>query len=76
MAIIDFINREYDEDHKYEDFNNLYPALKRIGIAYTNTPDEKYEIQYEINLDDFTATQYINNEPITEYYYPEELGSE
>lgn len=75
-AIIDFINREYEEDHKYEDFNNLYPNLKHIGIAYTTTPDEQHEIQYEINLEDFTATQYINNEPITEYDYLEELGSE
>lgn len=75
-AIIDFINREYEEDHKYEDFNNLYPDLKHIGIAYTTTPDEKYEIQYEINLEDFIATQYINNEPITEYDYLKELGSE
>ena len=68
-AIIDFINREYEEDHKYEDFNNLYPDLKHIGIAYTTTPDEKYEIQYEINLEDFIATQYINNEPITAVSY-------
>lgn len=75
-AIIDFINREYEENHKYEDFNNLYPDLKYIGIAYTNTPDEKYEIQYEINLEDFTATQYVNNEPIIEYDYLKELGSE
>ncbi len=64
------------KDHKYEDFNNLYPNLKHIGIAYTTTPDEQHEIQYEINLEDFTATQYINNEPITEYDYLEELGSE
>lgn len=75
-AIIDFINREYEEDHKYEDFNNLYPDLKHIGIAYTTTPDEKYEIQYEINLEDLTATQYVNNEPITEYDYLKELDSE
>lgn len=75
-AIIDFINREYDEDRKYEDFNNLYPDFKHIGIAYTTTPDEKYEIQYEINLEDFIAAQYINNEPITEYDYLKELGSE
>ncbi len=75
-AIIDFINREYEEEHRYEDFNNLYPDLKHIGVAYTTTPDEKYEIQYEVNLEDFTATQYVNNEPITEYNYLEELGSE
>lgn len=42
-AIIGFINREYEENHKYEDFNNLYPDLKHIGIAYTNTPDENHK---------------------------------
>ena len=31
-AIIDFINREYEEDHKYEDFNNLYPDLNTLVL--------------------------------------------
>lgn len=75
-AIIDFINREYDENHSYEDFNTLYPDLKHIGIAYTNTPDEKHEIQYEISLEDLSATQFIDDKPIAKIDYLKELGSE
>lgn len=31
-AITDFITREYEEDHKYEDFNNLYPDLNTLVL--------------------------------------------
>ncbi len=60
-AIIDFCNREYEKNNSYEDFDKLYPDLKHIELAYTNTPDEKHEIQYEINLEDKIWTQYVNN---------------
>lgn len=63
-AIIDFCNREYEENHSYDEFDILYPDLKHIGIAYTNTPDEKHSIQYELNLEDKTWTQYIDDTPI------------
>ena len=63
-AIIDFCNREYEENHSYDEFDTLYPDLKHIGIAYTNTPDERHGIQYELNLEDKTWTQYIDNTPI------------
>lgn len=53
-AIIDFCNREYEENHSYDEFNTLYPDLKHISIAYTNTPDERHSIQYELNLEDKT----------------------
>ncbi|EPE8383219.1 helicase-related protein [Streptococcus pyogenes] len=76
-AIVDFCKREYEDDsYTYENFNNLFPDLAHIGIAYTTTPDEKHEIQYEISLEDFTATQYINGEPITKIDYFKDLGSE
>ena len=75
-AIIDFINREYEENHSYEDFNTLYPDLKHIGIAYTNTPDEKHEIQFEINLVDFTSSQLVNNKEISHYDYVKENGNQ
>lgn len=74
-AIIDFINREYEENHKYEDFNNLYPDLKHIGIAYTNTPDENHKIQFEINLEDLTATQLVDDKEISHYNYVKESGN-
>lgn len=60
-AIIDFCNREYEENHSYDEFDTLYPDLKHIGIAYTNTPDERHGIQYELNLEAKTWTQYIDD---------------
>lgn len=74
-AIIDFCNREYEENHSYDEFNTLYPDLKHIGIAYTNTPDERHGIQYELNLEDKTWTQYIDDTPIkTESFDYENKG--
>ncbi len=80
ITIIDGDFEEACKDAKRGDFifiDSPY-TFNFVGlmIAYTTTPDEKYEIQYEINLEDFIATQYINNEPITEYDYLKELGSE
>ena len=74
-AIIDFCNREYEENHSYDEFDTLYPDLKHIGIAYTNTPDERYEIQYELNLEEKTWTQYVDDTPIkTESFDYENKG--
>lgn len=74
-AIIDFCNREYEENHSYDEFSTLYPDLKHIGIAYTNTPDERHGIQYELNLEDKTWTQYIDDMPIkTESFDYENKG--
>ena len=74
-AIIDFCNREYEENHSYDEFNTLYPDLKHIGIAYTNTPDERHGIQYELNLEAKTWTQYIDDTPIkTESFDYENKG--
>ncbi len=74
-AIIDFCNREYEENHSYDEFNTLYPDLKHIGIAYTNTPDEKHDIQFELNLEEYTATQYVNDVAVSHYDYVKENGS-
>lgn len=74
-AIIDFCNREYEENHSYDEFDTLYPDLKHIGIAYTNTPDERHGIQYELNLEAKTWTQYIDDTPIkTESFDYENKG--
>ena len=74
-AIIDFCNKEYEENHSYDEFNSLYPDLKHIGIAYTDTPDERHGIQYELNLEDYTWTQYIDDTPIkTESFDYENKG--
>ena len=74
-AIIDFCNREYEENHSYDEFDTLYPDLKHIGIAYTDTPDERHGIQYELNLEARTWTQYIDDIPIkTESFDYENKG--
>ena len=74
-AIIDFCNREYEENHSYDEFDTLYPDLKHIGIAYTDTPDERHGIQYELNLEAKTWTQYIDDTPIkTESFDYENKG--
>ncbi|HGS1423466.1 TPA: helicase-related protein [Streptococcus pneumoniae] len=74
-AIIDFCNREYEENYSYDEFSTLYPDLKHIGIAYTNTPDERHGIQYELNLEAKTWTQYIDDTPIkTESFDYENKG--
>ena len=74
-AIIDFCNREYEENHSYDEFNTLYPDLKHIGIAYTNTPDERHSIQYELDLEEKTWTKYIDDTPIiTESFDYEDKG--
>lgn len=75
-AIIDFRNREYEENYSYDEFDTLYPDLKHIGIAYTNTPDERYGILYELNLEEKTWTQYIDDTPIkTESFDYENKGA-
>ncbi|HGD3471501.1 TPA: helicase-related protein [Streptococcus agalactiae] len=74
-AIIDFCNREYEENHSYDEFDALYPDLKHIGIAYTDTPDERHGIQFELDLENYTATQYVNDVVVNHYDYVKENGS-
>lgn len=74
-AIIDFCNREYEENHSYDEFDALYPDLKHIGIAYTDTPDERHGIQFELDLENYTATQYVNDVVASHYDYVKENGS-
>ena len=60
-AIVDYSNYEFSESNSYEDFDKLYPDLSHIGLAYTETPDGKHSIQYEVNLEEKTWTQYVDN---------------
>ncbi|WP_288867335.1 PBECR4 domain-containing protein [uncultured Sneathia sp.] len=75
-AIINYRNCEFIESHKYEDFDKLYTDLKHIPLAYTTTPDEMHDIQYELNIIDATATQYVDNKPITVEHFKYENMSE
>jgi hypothetical protein len=75
-AIVDFCKYEYeDERYTYEAFDVLFPDLSHVGIAYTTTPDGEYEIQFELNLTDYTATQYVNGTAVSHYDYLKENGS-
>lgn len=48
------VTESMKKNHSYDEFHTLYPDLKHIGIAYTNTPDERHGIQYELNLEEKT----------------------
>lgn len=69
--IIDYCNREFGEDHAYDDFNKLFPDEGHIGLAYTTTEDGKHEIQYEISLKDYSWTQYVDNKEVSHGSYLE-----
>ena len=73
-AIVDYSNYEFSESNSYEDFDKLYPDLSHIGLAYTETPDGKHSIQYEVNLEEKTWTQYVDNVAIrTESFVEEDI---
>ncbi len=64
-AIIDYTNYEFSESHDYSDFDTLYPDLRHVGLAYTETPDGQHSIQYEIDIEERTWTQYVNDVAIS-----------
>ena len=75
-AIVDYSNYEFSESNSYEDFDKLYPDLSHIGLAYTETPDGKHSIQYEVNLEEKTWTQYVDNVSIrTESFVEEDISN-
>ena len=75
-AIVDYSNYEFSESNSYEDFDKLYPDLRHIGLAYTETPDGKHSIQYEVNLEEKTWTQYVDDVAIrTESFVEEDISN-
>ena len=75
-AIIDFVNREYGEEHEYKEFASLYPDLKHVGISYTETLDERHAIQFELNLEDYTSSLLVDGKEISHNDYLQEMGCE
>ncbi|UQF71652.1 DEAD/DEAH box helicase family protein [Vagococcus lutrae] len=61
-AIIEFCNEEYDNDHSYDEFDTLYSDLAHVGIAYTETPDGRNSISYELNLEEKSWSLYLDDE--------------
>ncbi|MDE8256647.1 helicase [Erysipelothrix rhusiopathiae] len=64
-VIIDFCNEDYDEENKYEEFDALYPDLRHVGIAYTESEDGRHEIQYEVDLESYSWSQLVDGEAIS-----------
>lgn len=67
--LIDFLNREYDEENRLEDFDTIFPELTDIGIAYTTTPDEKHEIQVSLDLINYKMNTYVDKNLIDSFQY-------
>lgn len=59
-TIMEFRNQEYDENNTVDMFDTLYLDLKHVALAYTETEDGRLSIQYELNLEDKTWTQYVD----------------
>lgn len=59
-AIIGFCNREFETNHSLEDFDSLYPDLRHVGIAYTESPDGYHGIQYELDIEEKAWRQYVD----------------
>lgn len=67
--LIHFLNKEYDEAHSIEDFDEMFPDLTDIGLAYTTTPDEKHEIQTSLDLINYKMNTYVDNTLIDSFSY-------
>lgn len=62
--INEYFMREFEDDED-SDFSDL----SNIGLAYTNTEDEKHEIQVNVNLVDFYFETLVDNKVVrTEKY--------
>lgn len=62
--IFEGIENYYYEEFEEEDFDIADLDPYNVGMAYTTTPDEKHEIQFNINLIDLTWTQYVDMQKI------------
>ena len=67
--LIDFLNREYDEENRLEDFDTIFSDLTDIGVAYTTTPDEKHEIQVSLDLINYKMNTYVDKNLIDSFQY-------
>lgn len=67
--LIDFLNREYDEENRLEYFDTIFPDLTDIGVAYTTTPDEKHEIQVSLDLINYKMNTYVDKNLIDSFQY-------
>lgn len=57
-TIVKFVMDEYEEE-RFK-FDEHYKDLSHVGIAYTTTPDEKHEIQFELDLEKLGWRQLVD----------------
>lgn len=57
-TIVKFVMEEYEEEHF--NFDECYDDLSHVGIAYTTTPDDKHEIQFELDLEKLSWRQLVD----------------
>lgn len=57
-AIVEYCMEEYEQDRF--NFDDSYKDLSHVGIAYTTTPDEKHEIQFELDLEKLSWRQLVD----------------
>ena len=57
-TIVKFVMDEYEEERF--NFDDSYKDLSRVGIAYTTTPDDKHEIQFELDLEKLGWRQLVD----------------
>lgn len=57
-AIVKYCMDEYEQDRF--NFDDSYKDLSHVGIAYTTTPDDKHEIQFELDLEKLGWRQLVD----------------
>ena len=67
--IINFINREYDEENRLEDFDERFPDLTDVGLAFTTTTDGNHEIQTSLDLMNYKLNTYVDSTLVESYPY-------
>ncbi len=59
-AVIDFCNRECGFNYLYEEFDTIFPDIRHIDLVSQLTPNEEYEITYELNLETGSYSKYVD----------------
>ncbi len=67
--IIEFLNEEYEEGLKVTDFDEKYPDLTDVGIAFTTTPDDEHTISASFDLVNYKLNQYVDDTLVNSYQY-------
>ena len=64
-----FLNREYGNTYSINDFETGNLNVAEIGLAYTTTPDQKYDIQSILNLEGKVLYTNVDEEKIEEIFF-------